>query len=474
MNILLSGANGYIGSRLLLVLLQEGHRITALVRSRKSSILIDHPNLSIIQADLLQPEALEKMSQDIDIAYYLVHGMSDSKDNFPAIEDKAIRNFIACLKSRNVKQIIYLSGLISDKNLSKHLASRLHTEQVIKESGIPYTILRAGTIIGSGSASFEIIRDLVEKLPIMVAPKWVNNLCQPIAIQDVLRYLTQIKGDLRCYNQVFDIGGPDRLSYKEMLLGYAKVRKLKRYIFVVPVLTPRLSSYWLYFVTSVNYLLASSLVSSLKSNAVCTDDRIKQIFPDPCLRYLPSIEKALELIEQQPSWKDTFLPSSLENDLSQLCEVPSHGCLTDKQVVHSNQNSAYVLERIWAIGGDNGWYCMDWAWSIRGFIDKIVGGTGLNRGRTHPTELTVGSSLDFWRVLVADKKKGHLLLYAEMKVPGEAWLEFKVNSKPNGCELIQTASFRPKGILGRLYWYLLFPIHKLIFRSMAKAITAKK
>lgn len=473
MKILLTGSNGYIGSQLLLLLLEEGHSVVALVRN-STTLHINHPNLKVIIADLLNPETLKAIPEDIDIAFYLVHAMSYGRKSFAVLEEKAINNFLARLQNTRVKQIIYLSGLVTDKNLSPHLASRYKTECIIKNSGLPYTILRAGIIIGSGSASFEMIRDLVDKLPIMVAPKWVSNLCQPIAIRDVLRYLIQVMMNPKCLNQVFDVGGPDLLSYKNMLLGYAKIKKLSRKIIVVPVLTPRLSSYWLYFVTSVNFDLASSLVDSVKNQAFCTDNRIKDLFPQPCLNYQESLEKALDVIEQNPlipSWKDSLISGFLETNLANLANVPTYGCLIDRQEVESNKPSEEVIDHLWSIGGVNGWYYMDWAWKLRGFFDKLVGGIGLNRGRTHPYEIQAGSSLDFWRVLVADKANGHLLLYAEMKLPGEAWLEFKVIPTSSGSILKQTASFRPKGVLGRLYWYSLLPFHKMIFHGMAKAIS---
>lgn len=474
MKILLTGANGYIGSRLLLLLLEEGHTVIALVRNSGSLALPSHPLLIIHYVDLLEGPLKATLPHDIECAFYLIHAMSYSRHDFPTMEEKITHHFLKSLEGTSIQQIIYLSGLANDKALSPHLTSRYKTEERIKASGIPYTILRAGIVIGSGSASFEIIRDLVDKLPVMIAPKWVNNSCQPISIQDVLRYLTNVIGHAQCLNKVFDIGGPDILSYKEMLMTYAKVRQLKRYIFVVPVLTPRLSSYWLYFVTSVNFLLASSLVDSLKNEAICKEDRIKQIFPKKCIPFEESVHNALDIVEQNPlipGWKDSLLTGSLESQIPTLSQVPSFGCLIDQRTMDSNLSADQLIERVWSIGGKVGWYYMDWAWNLRGFIDKLVGGIGLNRGRSHPKELMVGSSLDFWRVIIADKKHGNLLLYAEMKLPGEAWLEFIIKSTPSGSQLKQTASFRPKGVLGRLYWYLLLPAHKLIFRGMAKKIT---
>ncbi len=472
MKILLTGANGYIGTRLLPYLLEEGHEVFALVRSSFRLKLPDHhrEKLQLITADLLDPSTLAKIPKDIDAAYYLVHSMAQSKDSFSDLEKKCAVNFTEALKKTSTRQIIYLGGIANAEKLSPHLESRRQVEKVIEESGIPYTIFRAAVIIGSGSASFEIIRDLVEKLPLMVAPRWVANLSQPIAIGDVIFYLIRSLEKKECLNQTFDIGGPDKLTYKQMLEIFAKIRGLRRKIFQVPVLTPRLSSYWLYFVTSTNFQLAQSLVDSLKCEAVCRDNRIRDILPRKLLSYTEAVKKAFDKIEQQEvlsSWKDSMSSSLLKPDLSEYVKVPKHGCHTDIQEVAFEGPKDRVISRLWGIGGNAGWYYMDWAWEIRGFIDKLFGGVGLRRGRTHPQKLHRGDSLDFWRVLLADKENGRLLLYAEMKLPGEAWLEFEITSKN---ALKQTASFRPRGLLGRLYWYALYPFHKLIFKGMARSI----
>lgn len=474
MNILLTGANGYIGSRLLQLLLQSGHHVYALVRNA-NSFSFEHPLLTVIDCDLLSKEDHNKIPNNIDVAYYLIHAMSYGTKDFPRLEEEIINNFLKLLKQTQVKQIIYLSGITNGANLSPHMASRVHTENVIKDSGIPFTILKAGIIIGSGSASFEIIRDLVEKLPIMVAPKWSMNLCQPIAVEDVLFYLQEVLLQPKALNQEFNIGGPDQLTYKEMLLGYANARGLKRQIFVVPVLTPRLSSYWLYLVTSVNFSLAQSLVDSLKNSAVFHDEKIAEIFPRKCLNYQESIMKALDKIEQNPlipSWKDALINEDLESKLNAGAKIPTISCFIDQQIVQSPLTREEMIDRIWKIGGQTGWYYMNWLWELRGFIDKLFGGVGLSRGRGSSKILVPGYCLDFWRVIIANKNDGHLLLYAEMKVPGEAWLEYKVENDGLRSMLTQTASFRPKGILGRLYWYILFPFHYLIFRGMARKIAA--
>jgi uncharacterized protein YbjT (DUF2867 family) len=291
MKILLTGANGYIGTRLLPRLIDEGHEIYALVRSRSRIEIPEkfQSQLHVIEADLLNPSSLLKIPADIDAAYYLVHSMSYSQ-NFSELEAASAKNFVSRLENTQAKQIIYLSGLSNEAHLSRHLTSRKRVGEILKMGKIPVTILMAGIIIGSGSASFEIIRDLVEKLPIMVAPKWLKQLTQPIAISDVLAYLTLVLGNPACFGQSFEIGGPDVMSYKELLLNFAKMRGLKRKIFTVPVLTPRLSSYWLFFVTSTSFSLARFLVESLINNAVCKENRIQKLFP----RKLLSYEEALQ------------------------------------------------------------------------------------------------------------------------------------------------------------------------------------
>ncbi len=471
MKILLTGANGYIGTRLLPRLVEDGHEVYALVRSR-SRIEISTSQIHVIEADLLNPSSLLKIPFDIDAAYYLVHSMSYSP-KFSELEAASAKNFAERLENTQAKQIIYLGGLSNEAQLSRHLNSRKRVGEILQEGKVPVTILMAGIIIGSGSASFEIIRDLVEKLPVMVAPKWLKQLTQPIAVRDVLTYLTLVLGNPACFRESFEIGGPDVMSYKDLLLNFAKMRGLRRKIFTVPFLTPRLSSYWLYFVTSTSYSLAHFLVESLINNAVCKENRIQKLFPIKLLTYQEALQLAFSRIEEDwvpSSWKDTLSGSSLNPDLSIYVQVPKFGILSDKRTIPFSSPVEEVQKRIWALGGDRGWPAMNWAWKFRGFVDKLVGGIGLRRGRTHPTRLKVGDALDFWRVLLADEKNHRLLLYAEMKLPGEAWLEFEIIPEGKGGTLKQTASFRPNGLWGRFYWYSLYPIHALIFNELAKRL----
>lgn len=474
MKILLTGANGYIGTRLLPRLVDDGHEIYALVRSRSR---IEFPEkfqsqLHVIEADLLNPSSLLKIPTDIDAAYYLVHSMSYSQE-FSELEAASAKNFVSQLEKTRAKQVIYLSGLSNEPHLSRHLTSRKRVGEILKMGKVPVTILMAGIIIGSGSASFEIIRDLVEKLPTMVAPKWLKQLTQPIAVRDVLTYLTLVLGNPTCFGQSFEIGGPDVMSYKDLLLNFAKMRGLKRNIIIVPILTPRLSSYWLFFVTSTSFSLARFLVESLINNAVCKENRIQELFPGKLLSYEEALQLAFNRVEEDwvpSSWKDTLSGSTLNPDLSIYVHVPRFGILSDTRTIPFSCAIEQVQKRVWSLGGSRGWLAMNWAWKFRGFLDKLMGGIGLRRGRTHPTRLKVGDALDFWRVLLADEKNRRLLLYAEMKLPGEAWLEFEIISHETGGTLKQTASFRPKGVWGRFYWYGLYPFHALIFSQLAKQI----
>lgn len=470
MKILLTGANGYIGTRLLPHLIAQGHEVFALVRSASR---FHTPGVHVIEADLLNRQSLDKIPDEIDAAYYLAHSMAHSASRFTELEALSAKNFRDRISRTRAQQVIYLSGLSNEEHLSPHLFSRKNVDHLLRQGATPVTTLMAGIIIGSGSASFEIIRDLVEKLPIMVAPRWLNNLTQPISILNVLEYLILVLHHPLCIGKKFEIGGPDVLSYKELLLRFARVRALKRWIFTVPVLTPKLSSYWLYFVTSASFPLAQALVESLKTNAVCKETSLQTLFPFKLFTFEEAVRKAFQVIEEDQvpsSWKDAYGDSPLCPDPAAYTTIPQFGIFSDRQTVHFSIPLEEVKNRVFSLGGDRGWLYMNWAWSFRGFLDKLVGGIGLRRGRTHPTRVQPGDALDFWRVVIADEQKSRLLLYAEMKVPGEAWLEFVMTPEPSGGILRQTATFRPRGVLGRLYWYLLFPIHWLIFRGMAQAI----
>lgn len=474
MKILLTGLTGYIGKRLLPVLLENGHEVISLVRDvtrvPESLLKLDHHN--VIEGDLLQPATLKNIPGDIDIAFYLVHSMSATLKGFQDLEEQSAANFVQAVDQTGAQQIIYLSGISNADHLSRHLASRKSVETILNRAAAPVTILRAGIIVGSGSASFEIIRDLVEKLPVMVTPRWLNTRCQPIAIRNVIGYLEGVIGVEKTYNQTFDIGGEEVLTYKEMLLRFAEVRKLRRWIYTLPVMTPRLSSYWLYFITSTSYNLAVNLVNSMKIEVVASENRIRDIVDLELIDYRTSIRLAFERMEQNlvlSSWKDAMVAGNRRIDLNAFIEVPVYGCFKDTRKIPIKGDPQLVHENIWSIGGERGWYYADALWRIRGFMDKLIGGVGLRRGRTNLSVIHPGDALDFWRVIIANKKESWLLLFAEMKIPGEAWLEFRIRYEPEPM-LIQTATFRPKGLWGRIYWLMMSPAHFFIFRKMAENI----
>lgn len=479
MKILLTGASGYIGKRLLPVLIEQGHEVICCVRDKNRFETKNYfkGRVTVIEVDFLKPVNNTETHPEFDAAYFLIHSMSSSISDFGMLESQAAENFTEFIKNTKCRQIIYLSGIANDKNLSKHLISRTNVESILKKCGIPLTTLRAGIIIGSGSASFEIIRDLVELLPVMITPRWLNTKCQPIAIRDVIKFLTGVLLNEDCFNRTFDIGGSNVLTYKEVLLGYAEVRKLRRIIITLPVMTPRLSSYWLFFVTSTSYKLAVNLVDSMKIEVVAKDNELQKLLNIEPLGYKKSVELAFEKTEQNmiiSSWKDSLITSSSGNSLSEFIEVPVFGCYKDEKEIQITNDPDKVLENIWSIGGNRGWYYANFLWIIRGFIDKIAGGVGLRRGRTSGNMINAGDALDFWRVLIADKRQKRLLLYAEMKLPGEAWLEFRISKKRDKNFLKQTATFRPFGVFGRIYWYCLLPFHIFIFKGMLKNIESFK
>jgi uncharacterized protein YbjT (DUF2867 family) len=470
MKILLTGATGYIGKRLLPVLIKNGHEVVCCVRDVKrfSPPTSLKSKIKVIEIDLLKKSSLKNIPKDLDGAFYLVHSMSASSD-YESLEKESAINFREAINSTNVSHVIYLSGIVNESLLSKHLSSRKNVELELNKGTYNFTTLRAGIIIGSGSASFEIMRDLVEKLPVMITPKWLNTKCQPIGISDVIKILSKSIFNVSTFNLDFDIGGPNILSYKQMLLEFARSRNLTRYIFTVPVMTPKLSSYWLYFVTSTSYKLAIALVNSMKIEVVCRDNKINEILGIEPISYKSALDKAFSKIDKDgviSSWKDSFISSDFQINISDFIHIPSFGCYKDvKEKTFINRKS--VLNNIWSIGGKNGWYYADYLWELRGFVDKIFGGVGLRRGRTSETSINTGDTLDFWRVMYADKTEGRLLLYAEMKLPGEAWLEFRILDN----KLIQTATFRPLGLIGRLYWYSVLPFHGFIFKGMINKLT---
>ncbi len=475
MKILLTGANGYIGMRLLPRLLELGHEVVCAVRDQKR-LSVDEDTLKkieVLEIDFLSEVKAGRIPNDIDAAYYLIHSMSSSTEDFDEKEAVSAENFNSYLKETNVQQVIYLSGIVNEEKLSKHLKSRKNVEDILYQGSYNLTVLRAGIIVGSGSSSFEIIRDLCEKLPVMITPKWVLTKTQPIGIRDVINFLTGVLGREDTYGDSFDIGGKDILTYKEMLQQYARARGFKNWILTVPVMTPKLSSYWLYFVTSTSYKLAVNLVDSMKMEVVARDNRLEKLLGLETHTYMEAIDMAFKKIEQNlviSSWKDSMVSGRFQKNLEKYIQVPKYGVLKDEKKLKVDDPDS-VLRNIWRIGGEQGWYYGNWLWRIRGFLDKLTGGVGLRRGRTHPDKIYPGDSLDFWRVLLADKKGKRLLLFAEMRLPGEAWLEFRIDKD---SVLHQTATFRPKGLRGRLYWYTILPFHYFIFGGMIRNIARSR
>ena len=470
MKILLTGATGYIGKKLLLELIYYGHQIVCTVRDKNR---FSTPNsisdkIEVLEVDFLNFKSLKKIPQNIECAYYLMRSMSNTND-YEKLEKECAIHFREITKDKDLRHVVYLSGITNEDSLSTHLSSRRTVEYELGLGTYPLTTLRAGIIIGSGNASFEIIRDLVEKLPLMIAPKWLNTKCQPIGIGNVLDCLVKTLGNDKTYNQNFDIGGPEIMTYKEILQGFVKIRNLKRFIFTVPMMTPKLFSYWLYIVTSTSFKLASALVRSVKVEVICRDHDLLKIINIEPIKYEKALKKTLsEIVENSIvfSWKDSLISSTSNLNISEFLQIPVFGCFQDKRI-NKISNKEKCIDRIWCIGGQRGWYYANVLWKLRGFIDKLFGGVGLRRGRTQKDILHIGDVIDFWRVLYADKKEGRLLLFAEMKLPGEAWLEFKIM----GNNLEQIATFRPKGVWGRIYWYAVFPFHNFIFKGMLNNLT---
>ncbi len=475
MNILLTGANGYVGLRLLSALLEGGHTVHAVVRDAgrlpMDELAVHRERLRILEADMGEPGPDLAFPADIDVAYFLVHAMGGGSD-FAEREATIARNFTAAVDRTKARQIVYLGGIApAQGELSEHLESRRNVERLLGESRVPLTALRASIIVGSGSASFEIIRDLTEKLPVLITPRWTRNRCQPIGIRNVIGYLVGVAGNEATFGRGFDIGGPEILTYESLLRQYAEERKLPRRLISVPFLTLRLSSYWLWSMTSTTFRIASALVDSLAHDTICRDDAIREIVPQELLTYRQAVEKAFVRIAQNhvPSaWYDALASGTLLPSRLRSIHPPQHGVVTDRRVCKLEAPREAVIAAIWSLGGRRGWPSMNWAWRVRGMMDRAVGGIGVRRGRRDPHNLRAGDALDFWRVVLADRTDGRLILFAEMRLPGEAWLEFEVK---DGA-LRQTATFRPLGLLGRLYWLGCLPFHAVLFPRMARMLAS--
>ncbi len=472
---LVTGATGYIGGRLIPELLRAGYAVRVLARNAErlkyQSWL---SQVEVIEGDANDEVAVGQALTGVDVAYYLLHALM-ARDDFESKEAKLAEIFAASAKHRNVKRIVYLGGIISpNSTLSPHLKSRADTGEILRASGVPTIELRAGVVIGSGSASFEMLRYLTERLPFMITPKWLNVRIQPIAVRDVLRYLIGAAAIDSKITGAFDIGGPDVFSYKEMMQRYAAAAGLrKRIIIPVPVMTPKLSSGWVGLVTPVPYTLAKRLVSSLKNEVVASPSQIRTLVPDPrngLTDFDTAVKLALVRIKDakvDTRWSDASIPGTPSEPLPTDPEWAGGTLYKDVRTVHSSDSIETVWARIESIGGDNGYSTATWAWELRGLADKLVGGVGLRRGRRDPNKLQVGDALDFWRVEQIEKQKV-LRLRAEMKMPGLAWLEFGVEPEDSGCVITQVAIYAPKGLLGHLYWWAVWPMHGIVFPSMVK------
>ncbi|MEN9752606.1 MAG: hypothetical protein RL670_297 [Actinomycetota bacterium] len=473
---LVTGATGYIGGRLIPELLEAGYRVRVLARNvARLSAQPWIKNVEVVEGDATNSKNVTEALSGVDVAYYLLHSLME-KHNFEEHEQQVAEVFAAAARSKKVKRIVYLGGIIpKEDGLSPHMSSRANTGKILRSSGVPTVELRAGIVIGSGSASFEMLRYLTERLPFMITPKWLNVRIQPIAVRDVLRYLVGAAALPVEVNESFDIGGPDVFSYKVMMQKYAEAAGLrKRIIIPVPVMTPRLSSGWVGLVTPVPYTLARRLVASLNNEVVAKDDRIRKLIPDPAEGLTPfkrAVQLALVKIKDarvDTRWSDASIPWTPSQPLPTDPEWAGGSLYKDVRTQVSTDSPAEIWKRIESIGGDNGYSTATWAWELRGLVDKVFGGVGLRRGRRDPNLLQVGDALDFWRVETLER--GHLLrLRAEMKMPGLAWLEFQLEPGENGQSVItQTATYAPKGLLGHAYWWSVWPMHGIVFPSMVK------
>lgn len=472
MRALVTGATGYIGGRLVPRLLEAGFGVRCMTRdSARLSLDPWRDQVDVVQADALDLDALNRALEGCDVAYYLIHGMEAAEGRFPERDRRSAENFARAAESAGLKRIVYLGGLGSDDDeLSPHLKSRHEVGHILASGTTPVTELRAAVIIGSGSVSFEMIRHLVEVLPVMMTPSWVLTRCQPIAIRNVLEILVAAVNDADEADRIYDIGGPDILTYQEMMQDYAEIAGLRRRPVVpIPLFSARLSPMLVGLITPLPNAMTRPLIASLLNDVVATRPAPPGFEPQNLLSYREAVSLALEVISQaavETRWSD-----ALRTPAVPLPGDPVWSGATMESDLEVAVSSASVDDMWWAvtrIGGDVGYYAMNWAWALRGWFDQLIGGVGLRRGRRHPEELRPGESLDFFRVVDIRPEVPQLQLQAEMKVPGEAWLGWKVERAEGGSRLIQSAQFVPRGLLGRLYWWSLLPIHRPIFRLMAR------
>ena len=464
MRVLVTGASGYVGRQLAGTLSQSGHEVIGMLRKRPTAPGAGGTKVRIVEADALRPETLAEALESVHVAYYLIHSMSGRETGFDQRDREAAYNFAVAAKKAGVQRVIYLGGLAATGgSVSLHLKSRHNTGAVLRKYGPPLIEFRAGIIVGNGSISFEIIRCLTERLPMMVCPRWVVTRTQPIAIEDVLAYLVAAL-DLRgCLEEPIEIGGASVETYRSMMLGYARQRGLKRWLFRVPILTPRLSSYWLDLVTPFSPAVSRPLIEGLRTESVCTNDLASKLFPEiRPISYESAVSKALA--RSAPSLP---LPT-LAPPIHRTLRIEGVVCDLREVVVNASPNQVFaVLENL---GGEHGWPSFDLLWRIRGWIDELIGGPGMSRGRSRQFGMRVGDEIDFWRVERVEAGRT-VLLHAEMKLPGEAWLKFGLRPDVSGRTVLRCCAwFQPRGLFGEIYWYALYPIHLLIFRKLTSSV----
>ncbi len=473
--VLVTGATGYVGGRLVPRLLAAGHRVRCLVRDASRLEGRDWlPHVEVVTGDVLAPGGVQQALEGVDVAYYLVHSLA-SGGGFHEKDVAAARAFGSAAAAAGVERLVYLGGLGDpDKDLSEHLRSRQATGDALREAGVPVTEFRAAVVVGSGSISFEMIRYLTERLPVMVCPQWVYTRVQPIGVDDLLRYLVAALEVPESAGRVVEIGGADVQTYGDMMLGYAQVRGLRRRLQPVPVLTPVLSSYWVHLVTPIPSAIARPLIEGLRSEVVVRDDTARVLFPGIVpVDYVTAVRAAVATLEGgdvETSWADALVTS---------CEGPAPRAFREEAGMLRDRRESYVpaapddvFTAVCGIGGERGYGYGDRLWAARGALDRLAGGVGLRRGRRDPDDLRTGDALDFWRVEAVVPAR-LLRLRAEMKVPGRAWLQFETLPEGEGTRLVQTAYFAPKGLPGLVYWYALVPVHGRMFSGMIAALAAK-
>jgi len=478
--ILVTGATGYVGGRLVPRLLECGHRVRVLVRD--PSRLQGRPwaeRVEIVQGDVLDPASLPAAFTEVDSAYYLIHGMRGIRPggrNFAERDLAAARNFGRAARDAGLERIIYLGGLgESESDLSEHLRSRQRTGEELRKSGVPVTEFRAAIIVGSGSASFEMIRYLTERMPVLIVPRAVKSRVQPIAIRNVLDYLVAALETPESLGRIIEIGGKDVLTYGDMLLGYARARKLRRILLPLPILTPRFFVHWVYWATPISLEIARPLMEGIRNKVVVHDDTALRLFPGiDLLDYETALERALLRLDAgrvATAWSDALASSRGDAPVTML--TSRNGMILDRRVRLVPASAKTVYQVFSGLGGNRGWPYLNVVWRVRGFIDRLVGGVGFRRGRRDPDDLRVGDAIDFFRVEAVEEGR-FIRLRAEMKVPGHAWIQFEALPGPDRrTRLVQTAFFAPRGMLGQLYWYFLIPIHALVFAGTIERIARK-